>query len=141
MVPLFGRAHEMASGFETRLTGQRPTMFCGTIFLFPGRTEYIELQGRLARDLVARGFSVLTIDWRGHGLSQRLLDNPATLHVEAYSDYQNDVDAFLQIASTLRRAQALVFVGQLHGRQHRFTSDPARLPCCSMLIHRTNVGH
>ena len=58
----------------------------GTIFLFPGRTEYIELQGRLACDLVARGFSVLTIDWRGHGLSQRLLDNSATLHVEAFSD-------------------------------------------------------
>ncbi|WP_299615636.1 alpha/beta hydrolase [uncultured Tateyamaria sp.] len=73
---------------------------CGTVFLFPGRTEYIELQGRLARDLVARGFSVLTIDWRGHGLSRRLLDNPATLHVEAFSDYQNDVDAFLQIATT-----------------------------------------
>lgn len=74
---------------------------CGTIFLFPGRTEYIELQGRLARDLVAKGFSVLTIDWRGHGLSQRLLDDPATLHVEAFSDYQKDVDAFLQIATTL----------------------------------------
>ena len=73
----------------------------GTIFLFPGRTEYIELQGRLARDLVAKGFSVLTIDWRGHGLSQRLLDDPATLHVAAFSDYQHDVDALLQFATTL----------------------------------------
>ena len=34
----------------------------GTIFLFPGRTEYIELQGRLACDLVARGFK--NLDWK-----------------------------------------------------------------------------
>lgn len=74
---------------------------CGTIFLFPGRTEYIELQGRLATDLVAKGFSVLTIDWRGHGLSQRLLENPATLHIDEFAHYQNDVDAFLQTANTL----------------------------------------
>ena len=74
---------------------------CGTIFLFPGRTEYIELQGRLATDLVTKGFSVLTIDWRGHGLSQRLLENPATLHIDEFANYQNDVDAFLQVATAL----------------------------------------
>lgn len=74
---------------------------CGTIFLFPGRTEYIELQGRLAADFVARGFSVLTIDWRGHGLSQRLLENHATLHIDGFASYQTDVDAFLQVANAL----------------------------------------
>ena len=74
---------------------------CGTIFLFPGRTEYIELQGRLATDLVAKRFSVLTIDWRGHGLAQRLLENPATLHIDEFANYQTDVDTFLRVANEL----------------------------------------
>ena len=49
----------------------------GTVLLLPGRTECIEKYGRAAGDLVARGFSVITIDWRGQGLADRALpDRP-----------------------------------------------------------------
>jgi lysophospholipase len=43
----------------------------GTVLLFPGRTEYIEKYGRVARDLVAKGFTVVAFDWRGQGLADR----------------------------------------------------------------------
>ncbi len=39
----------------------------GTVVLLPGRTEYVEKYGRAAGDLVARGWSVITVDWRGQG--------------------------------------------------------------------------
>lgn len=73
----------------------------GTVLLFPGRTEYIELQGRNAQDLTTHGYSVLTIDWRGHGLSDRVTSDPKTIHVHHYSDYQRDVAAMLRAVTEL----------------------------------------
>ncbi len=67
----------------------------GTVLLFPGRTEYIEKYGRTARDLAERGFATLAIDWRGQGLSDRLLPEPDLGHVGRFSDYQLDIAAML----------------------------------------------
>ncbi len=73
----------------------------GTVLLFPGRTEYAEKYGRVARALGARGLSVVTIDWRGQGLSARLLADAAIGHVVAFRDYQGDVAALLGAAGAL----------------------------------------
>ena len=73
----------------------------GVVLLFPGRTEYAEKYGRVARDLAERGLSVLTIDWRGQGLSARLLRNADVGHVVAFPDYQRDVAALWEAADAL----------------------------------------
>ncbi|WP_238365295.1 alpha/beta fold hydrolase [Mesobacterium pallidum] len=65
----------------------------GTVLLFPGRTEFIEKYARNARDLVARGMNVVTVDWRGQGMAQRLLPDAMTGHVGIFADYQRDVAA------------------------------------------------
>jgi lysophospholipase len=65
----------------------------GTVLLFPGRTEYIEKYSRPAAELAARGWRSVAIDWRGQGLSARLLDDPAMGHVVHFRDYQKDVAA------------------------------------------------
>ena len=70
----------------------------GTVFLLPGRTEYIEKYGRAAGDLLARGWSTVVVDWRGQGLADRLLADPMLGHVGAYGDYQLDLDAVLGFA-------------------------------------------
>lgn len=67
----------------------------GTVVLLPGRTECIEKYGRAAGDLVARGYSVITIDWRGQGLADRALADPMSGHVGDFSEYQADLDAML----------------------------------------------
>lgn len=67
----------------------------GTVVLLPGRTECIEKYGRAAGDLVRRGYSVITIDWRGQGLADRTLPDPMSGHVGAFSEYQQDLDALL----------------------------------------------
>lgn len=87
----------------------------GTIFLFPGRTEYIELQGRVARDLVECGYTVVTIDWRGHGLSERISNDPMTLHVDSYADYQLDVAALLNVSKTLDVPKPWFLIGNSMG--------------------------
>ena len=73
----------------------------GTVLLFPGRTEYVEKYGRTARGLAERGFATLTIDWRGQGIADRLVEDPATGHVHWFSDYQKDVNAMLESAKEL----------------------------------------
>ncbi|MEM0948240.1 MAG: alpha/beta hydrolase [Pseudomonadota bacterium] len=70
----------------------------GTVFLFPGRCEYVEKYGRTAANLAVRGFATLAVDWRGQGLSDRLLTNPDIGHVQRFTDYQFDVQACLALA-------------------------------------------
>lgn len=70
----------------------------GTVLIFPGRTEWVEKYGLLVGDLAAAGYSALVIDWRGQGLSDRLLDDPLKGHVVDFPDYQMDVQAALDCA-------------------------------------------
>ena len=73
----------------------------GTVVLLPGRTECIEKYGRAAGDLLARGYSVITLDWRGQGLADRKLDDPMCGHVADFAEYQTDLDAILAEADLI----------------------------------------
>src|SRR3954471_13215975 len=68
----------------------------GTVCLFQGRAEFIEKYYETANDLRARGFAVATLDWRGQGLSDRLLSDPLKGHVGNFSEYDLDLQAFMQ---------------------------------------------
>ena len=65
------------------------------VVMFSGRTEYLEKMAIPAAELVARGFSVVSVDWRGQGLSERLVHPPLKGHVDDFVDYQHDIDALL----------------------------------------------
>jgi len=67
----------------------------GTILLLTGRTEYIEKYGPVVARLTAMGFCVLTLDWRGQGLSDRPPSDATLGHVEAFKDYQSDLNTVL----------------------------------------------
>lgn len=73
----------------------------GTVFLFPGRTEYVEKYGPAVEELTRRGYCVLVVDWRGQGLSDRPQVNWQLGHVEHFSDYQNDVHEMVVMADVL----------------------------------------
>jgi lysophospholipase len=68
----------------------------GTVCVFTGRAECIEKYFETVRDLRARGFAVAMIDWRGQGLSQRLLRDPRKGYVRDFSDYEIDVETFVR---------------------------------------------
>lgn len=67
----------------------------GTVMILPGRTEYCEKYGPLARALVGAGFGVAALDWRGQGLSDRLAKDPMLGHVDDFVAYQTDLDTAL----------------------------------------------
>lgn len=73
----------------------------GTVLLFPGRTEYLEKYADTGTDFAAAGWHVLGIDWRGQGLSDRLLPDPRPGHIEDFADYQTDVAAMVAAAEAL----------------------------------------
>jgi lysophospholipase len=68
----------------------------GTVCVFTGRTEQIEKYFETVRDLRDRGFAVAMIDWRGQGHSSRRLRDPRKGYVRDFSDYEIDVEAFVQ---------------------------------------------
>ncbi len=89
---------EAQDGVRIRMAYWQGENVRGTVFLFPGRTEYIEKYGRSAAEFAARGFAQISIDWRGQGLSDRLIADHRSGYVSAFSDYQLDVSAVLEAA-------------------------------------------
>jgi lysophospholipase len=68
----------------------------GTVCLFGGRTEFIEKYFEVVADLRRRGFAVATMDWRGQGGSDRLLDNPRKCHVRDFAEFDADLRQFMR---------------------------------------------
>ena len=68
----------------------------GTVCVFAGRGEQIEKYFETVRDLRDRGFAVAMIDWRGQGHSSRRLRDPRKGYVRDFSDFEIDVETFVQ---------------------------------------------
>lgn len=66
------------------------------MLLLNGRGEYMEKYDETAADLNKRGFDVFSFDWRGQGLSARMLPNRQKGFVETYADYLRDLDRFIR---------------------------------------------
>ena len=65
------------------------------VVLLQGRTECIEKLAVPAAEWVARGWAVVTLDWRGQGLSDRLVEPRLKGHVGDFAEFQRDLDALL----------------------------------------------
>src|SRR6266851_7160799 len=68
----------------------------GTVCIFQGRIEFIEKYFEIVRDLNARGFAVATLDWRGQGLSDRMLRERRKGHVANFAQYDVDLETFMR---------------------------------------------
>lgn len=67
----------------------------GSVVLSPGRSEPIEKYFEVVGELASRGFTVLAHDWRGQGLSQRMLPDRLKGHADGYDDFVADHTALL----------------------------------------------
>jgi alpha-beta hydrolase superfamily lysophospholipase len=63
----------------------------GTVLLAQGRTEFIEKYYEVIAELLQRGLSVVTFDWRGQGLSSRQLADPLKGHINDFSEFDADI--------------------------------------------------
>ena len=102
-------------GVKLRLAWWPAATRKGTILLLPGRTEYIEKYGRIATELTLAGYPVMTIDFRGQGLSERLAQDPNLGHVQQFTDYQHDVDCMVALADEVSLPKPWFLIGHSMG--------------------------
>lgn len=69
----------------------------GTVVICMGRTEFIEKYGEVVQHLLDRRLDVVAFEWRGQGLSDRLLDDRTKGHVGSYEDYLADLRAVTEL--------------------------------------------
>ena len=89
----------------------------GTVVLSGGRTEPIEKYYETIGDFLARGFCVLAHDWRGQGLSSRLLAGPDGRlkgHARAVEEFLDDYSRLLD-AYESRAPKPWIMVGHSMG--------------------------
>lgn len=65
----------------------------GTVLLLQGRAEFIEKYFEVVGELRARGYDVVTFDWRGQGGSDRSLPIASRGHVRHFADFRHDYEA------------------------------------------------
>lgn len=83
----------------------------GTVVLLNGRTEFIEKYFDVIADLQQRSYNVVTLDWRGQGLSDRSGGKPEIGHVNDFDDYVHDLECVLKETPTYF---ARPFIGLAH---------------------------
>ena len=71
----------------------------GTVFFLNGHREFIEKYSETFKFLVEKGFNVITLDWRGWGLSDRPFPSrPKVQHISSAAEYQLDLDVVIDLA-------------------------------------------
>ncbi|MBX9740471.1 MAG: alpha/beta hydrolase [Beijerinckiaceae bacterium] len=63
----------------------------GTLLIATGRSEFIEKYFETIGEALTRGLVVVCFDWRGQGLSDRELSNPAKGHIDDFALYERDL--------------------------------------------------
>lgn len=86
----------------------------GTVILSTGRTEPIEKYYETIADFLARDFMVLAHDWRGQGLSARLLPDRLKGHARAVEEFLDDYSRLLDTFEA-RAPKPWVMVGHSMG--------------------------
>lgn len=104
--------------------------------LLHGLTEFIEKYGEVASELVARGFDVASLDWRGQGANARSLPDSRKAHIGDFAQFDGDLSAFLDGIVEPINARPRVALAHSMGahillrRLHQFPRDVA----CAVLV-------
>lgn len=69
----------------------------GTVFFLNGRTEYIEKYSDTISKFLKRGLSVVSLDWRSQGLSQRYFGRRDIGHINNFTEYQTDLLSLIRL--------------------------------------------
>jgi lysophospholipase len=67
----------------------------GAVVVLGGRAEFMEKYFETIGELNIRGFDAFSLDWRGQGLSDRMLADRSRGYVSAYGDYVADLKLIL----------------------------------------------
>ena len=101
-------------GFKIRY-GVWNTGTIGTIFFLNGRTEYIEKYSDTISKFLKRQFSVVSLDWRSQGLSQRYFGRRDIGHINDFKEYQTDLKTLMSLEEIKKLPKPFVLVSHSMG--------------------------
>ncbi len=88
----------------------------GSVLLLNGRTEFMEKYDETIGELNQRGFDVYSLDWRGQGLSSRMLPDRHKGYVVTYDDYLEDLNRIVhQIVMPGAKQPVIIFAHSMGG--------------------------
>lgn len=87
----------------------------GSILLLIGRREFMEKYEETIGELNQRGFDVYCLDWRGQGLSSRLLKNRQKGFIDSYDTYLQDLFLFFSKKVDPLAGSPLIILGHSMG--------------------------
>lgn len=109
----------------------------GTVLLLNGRSEAVEKYQETAGDLVGRGFEVRGLDWRGQGLSDRVLPQRQRGHIDDFATLIADLDEVVdRVVAPALDGRPLVMLAHSMGAMIglRYLAErpgPVRLAACT----------
>ena len=131
----------MDDGIKIRICHwlQQEKKSTGTIFLQQGHNEFIEKYFETIQEFIDRGYSVICFDWRGQGVSERMIDDIHKSFIPDIERHDKDLEKIIQeikeppknklrkvifkMFSGLTKEQKLRIVGQLIGRSNKTHPD------------------
>ncbi len=93
-------------------TKSRPN---GTVILLGGRKEFLEKYNETAGDLNRMGFDVYSFDWRGQGLSTRMLSDRSRGFILDYNEYLHDLQVFFDTVIPANTRRPIYFLAHSMG--------------------------
>jgi len=103
----------------------------GCVVLLGGRVEFIEKYFEVVGELQARGLDVATLDWRGQGLSSRLLARREIGHIDAFQTYETDLRYVIERFVRPRAAPPYVLLAHSMGGAIALRALLNGLPQCA----------
>jgi lysophospholipase len=94
---------QLRAGLRDLPEGQEPRGIC---LLLQGLTEYLEKYDETADELVARGFLVVSMDWRSQGASERQRSENRAGHVRSFDEYDSDMAAVTIQVEAMQKERA-----------------------------------
>jgi len=108
--------------------------------LLHGRTEFIEKYYPAIERYRSMGFSVASFDWRGQGLSTRLLDDRLIGYCESFEDYLRDLDAAISWIQQIGSSDRFVLAAHSMGGCIAASSNIASMMCAFGMAERYISG-
>tara|TARA_Y100000748_G_scaffold302334_1_gene304324 strand:- start:960 stop:1919 length:960 start_codon:yes stop_codon:yes gene_type:complete len=87
----------------------------GTILLQQGHNEFIEKYFETIQELLNRGFNVICFDWRGQGLSEKMIDDKHKQYIEDFSIHDSDLEFIINEIIIKNFTQPLIGIGHSMG--------------------------
>lgn len=87
----------------------------GTVILLGGRKEFLEKYSETAGDLNRIGFDVYSFDWRGQGLSARVLPDRSKGFIRDYDEYLQDLQVFFDTVIPAKTRRPIYFLAHSMG--------------------------